>query len=480
MRRFVPLVLLVLSLGVTPPAIAVTGSARVMKATEPSFDRFTNATASYPFFNDHYERMLVYAPYFDDKTSRYGGGWLYSDLYAIYRDGRVDGDLAVQHPDWLLRDANGRPLYINWECSGGVCPQYAADFGHPGFRAHWIARARAALAHGYKGLFIDDVNLDFRISDGSGRDAAPIDPRTGSPMSLAAWRTTMADFLEQIRAELPRVEIVHNAIWFAGRGAAATARQQAAADYVAIERGVNDGGLTRGNGPFGYERLLAFVDEVHALGAAVVFNSYTGDAAGREYNLASAFLVDAGEDLVASSSGTAPDDWWAGYDVALGPARGPRYVWNGLLRRDFARGYVLVNQPQAPTVTVDAGAGFRRVDGTLAGTVSLPPASGMVLTAPAEAPVPPTRTPAPTTPSQSPVASAPKLAPAAATGAKAAPAAARPATSGTGPAVAREPRRRGRRAKRARQRALHLRRTRADRRTHARALARARARHRGS
>jgi hypothetical protein len=64
---------------------------------------------------------------------------------------------------------------------------WAADIGNAGFRAHWIAEAVAVLAHGYRGLYLDYVNMTLEeITDGNGNVTTPIDPRTGQPMTLAA------------------------------------------------------------------------------------------------------------------------------------------------------------------------------------------------------------------------------------------------------------------------------------------------------
>ena len=125
---------------------------------------------------DHYWRMRAYAPYFDSRLSWYGDAWAYQDLYAIY----TDSDVVTRHPDWILKDA-GRPTssYIPFGC-WAASAQYAADFGNPEFRSWWIQDAAEKLAKGYRGLFIDDVNMDFRIGNGSESFTAPRDPRTGA------------------------------------------------------------------------------------------------------------------------------------------------------------------------------------------------------------------------------------------------------------------------------------------------------------
>src|SRR6266567_2837047 len=191
-------------------AVATTaGRVFLVKKTSPAFDRYTDTLngAMQRWMRDHFWRMLVYSPYFDDKTSWYPNGWIYLDSYAIYASPSDGENLADIHPDWILRDTRNFKLYIPWECNPGVhaCPQYAADFSNPRFRQWWVDKATAALARGrYKGLWIDDVNLDWRVSDGDGKPANPIDSSTGRPMTIENWRRYFAEFLEKVRRDLPQ------------------------------------------------------------------------------------------------------------------------------------------------------------------------------------------------------------------------------------------------------------------------------------
>jgi hypothetical protein len=389
-RRALLGVLFTCLLAVLPPAAASAavpaagsdGAVRFVKVTGPEFDRYTNApTAPVPsagttttlsrWMDSKFWRSVVYEPYFDDKTSWYDRGWLYKDSYAIY----ADAPLAGQHPDWILRDAQGNKLYIPWGCSGGTCPQYAADLGDPAYRAWFIAHVKAHVAMGYKGVWLDDVNLDFRIGDGSGAQVAPLDERTGRPMTEDAWRGYVATLTEELRAALPpSVEILHNSIWYAGGTARdahpAVQREIAAADFINLERGVNDDGLTGGTGPWSLNALLRFVDRVHAKGKAVVFDSLDATPAGRAYNLGAYLLVSEGRDGLGLKAMN-PDTWWSQYDVDLGSACGARAAVDGVLRRDFTGGTVLVNEPGAPTRTVALGTTMTDESGSRVASVSL-------------------------------------------------------------------------------------------------------------
>jgi putative glycosyl hydrolase-like family 15 (GHL15) protein len=347
-----------------------------VKIASSGFDRYTTAptATTQQWMRDHYWRMVTFAPYFDTRLRWYPDASVYKDLYAVY-----PGQATITaHPDWVLRDATGAPLYIPYGCGGGTCPQYAGDVGNPAFRAAWIAQAVATVARGYRGLFVDDVNMAMMVSDGTGRHVAPQDPRTGAPMTLADWRDDVATFTEDIRAALPGVEIVHNQVWFfAPVTDPAVERAIAAADLINVERGFNDAGIRGGSGQFGFDTLLGYLDALHARGKGAILQSSA--ISGRDYALAAYFLVATERDGFAHGSRSLPDDWWPGWDVALGAPVGARYAWAGLVRRDFARGLVLVNPPDRAPQTVALVGAWRGLDGQPVTSVTLGAGEGIVL-----------------------------------------------------------------------------------------------------
>ena len=152
-------------------ATSTAGSVNFMRSAEGSFDTFTSnpTTAQQDWMKAHYSRMRAYAPYFDTRLSWSSKAWFYQSAYAIYPGSAVD----VEHPEWILRDAAGNKLYIPFGCSGGKCTQYAADIGNPAFQKWWIDQARVRLGKGYAGIYIDDVNLYRKVSNGLGQAVAP-------------------------------------------------------------------------------------------------------------------------------------------------------------------------------------------------------------------------------------------------------------------------------------------------------------------
>jgi hypothetical protein len=384
MRRAVVLSLLLIGLSAVPASApgAGAGHVRYVKMTSTASDRFTDApTAGLArLMRERFWRIVGFTPYFDARTAWHPGALVYKNLYGIR------ARKAARHPDWLLRDRSGRRLYIPWGCSRGRCAQYAADVANPAFRRAWIKDARRVLARGYRGLYIDDVNLHFAVSDGAGAHVDPVNRRTGAPMTATAWRKHMAAFLTQIRRAMPGAEIHHNAVWFAGREGGVAAgedpyvrAQIRAADTVNLERGIVDSGLTGGAGRWSLAALFDYVDVVHRLHRSVTMDSRAASRANQRYQLAGSLLVSNGTDSL-SDGVSSPRRWWAGYQVRLGAAAGPRRRDDGgLWRRDFASGLVLLLEPGAPPRTVPIPAGICTPGGAPVGSVHLRAATGAVL-----------------------------------------------------------------------------------------------------
>ncbi len=80
------------------------------------------------------------------------------------------------------------------------------------------------------------------------------------------------------------------------------------------------------------------------------------------YGLAGYFLISSGRDALGNNPAGTPEDWWAGYDTDLGEALGGRYdLPNGVIRRDFSGGTVLLNTPDTPDAH---GRARRRLQGS--------------------------------------------------------------------------------------------------------------------
>lgn len=330
---------------------AAEGLTRFYAKHEPWMDKYDSAPENFSFYNEEFTRMQVYSGYWKGtKDDQYRRGWVYKDSYAI----KPSWAIYTQHPEWILKDANGNKLFIPWGCSGGTCPQYAADFGNPAFRSWWIGELQTVLSSNYyKGVWVDDVNMDWRVGNGNGTRVLPIDPRTGTTMTLANWRRYFAEFMEQIDAAFPTYEIAHNAIWYAENSKTDPYIRRAilASDYFNLERGFSDAGIVGGTGRYSFSAYLGWIDYVHSLGKSVVQMEYTTNTTLRDYALAGYLLTNAGKDLISSDHEywVAPGYWWPGWDTDLGTAQSGRYAIPGGWRKDFSCGYVEVMEPPVKT-----------------------------------------------------------------------------------------------------------------------------------
>lgn len=355
------------------------GQINVFVNARSAFDQWSSG-GHWKFFNANYDLMLVYEPYWDSRLRHYDDVIVYDNAYAIY----VSSETAADHPEWILREADGSPVYIPWGCSDG-CPQYAADISNPSYQQNFIDDLADVRDRGYPGLLIDDVNMLWRLGDENGDDAVPIDPNTGEALTLASWQQYLAEFLERIRAEFPEMQIGHNAIWYADSPSfdnPYVERQIAAADIIELERGATDSGLVAGNGKYGFQSFLGFIDRVHRLGGNVVLLDESADSFEEQwFNLAATLLVNDGGDLVSTEqwSVISPDGFWSGFDTDLGDALGLRYLDDGLIRRDFTGGIVLLNEPDRSTVKIALSEPMWLHDGTMVTEVALGEREAVVL-----------------------------------------------------------------------------------------------------
>jgi len=355
---------------------AVTLSAQTNSPGSVNFSVLMPASMNYYFdspswsseqwFQTNMMRMGVFSPYFDASTSWYGNGIIYQDLYGI----QPGTNVFYQHPEWILHDQSGNWLYIPFACSG-ACPSYAGDIANPAFRAWWISQAQAALARGnYRGLWIDDVNMNFNVSDGWGNLVAPMDSNTGSVMTYDAWRSYVNQFLQQIRQAFPNQELTENTVWFAGPSGVQSQDayvQQGirTATNVYLERGIaNDPGMTGGTGPWSVYTFFNYVDLVHSLGPGVTLGEYQVNSWQQQYGLASYYMISNGNDRIGDLS-TTPDNWWSGYTTALGAPLGARSYSNGVFQRSFQNGIVLLGEPNLPATTVSLPGVYTGLDGSI-------------------------------------------------------------------------------------------------------------------
>ena len=172
-------------------------------------------------------------------------------------------------------------------------------------------------------------------------------------------------------------------VWYVAGGPAANtqiAQSMRQADFVNIEFGVDDSGLTGGTGRFSLEKLLEYVDTVHSLGAAVDMGGNGTSNRLLQYTLAGYLLVNDGADLVSANNSQTVTNLWSGWSVDLGDAEA---AWTrsseGLFQRKFTHGLVLLNEPGASSKTITLPSPMKTVTGATVSSVTLAEATAAVL-----------------------------------------------------------------------------------------------------
>lgn len=112
--------------------------------------------ANQQFIHDHVSSLGTYSPNPGDGIAKWFPEALaYVDAYSIYTTVKdasgadIPNPLAAQHPEWILKSASGKPLYIPWgaKSTNGQLPQYAGDFSNSGFCGYQIDLGAAKGGH---------------------------------------------------------------------------------------------------------------------------------------------------------------------------------------------------------------------------------------------------------------------------------------------------------------------------------------------
>lgn len=199
----------------------------------------------------------------------------YIDLLAVYANSQNDPNVRPsiqQDGNMVVRDAKGNPLYLDYACENGTCPQFCADPTNPATAASLKARAAAILEKEFTALYFDDVNPKPVTTDGSGKIVMP------AGVTPYRWMEAVVQLLEDIRLSFPGVQIIHNSSYTSDTPQALIDRMIKAGDLQNIERGLQDPNLNAQT----TAGIIAFWQRVHALGKRVILENYTSKLNGRD------------------------------------------------------------------------------------------------------------------------------------------------------------------------------------------------------
>ena len=246
----------------------------------------------------------------------------------------------------------------------------------PGFRAHWRDSLIRQVEDGdYEAIFLDSASPALL----QGEARSPADPRLsadgvrtntfdelGGRSWIAAWEDWITALDRALSArEIPLIPNV---------GSLVTTWDNT--NYSLAAGAFSEGFLDPG---FSTQDWKAAADQTLALvrrNKIVILQNYlpsANDVARRRFLLASYLLVKGARTYVAYFAAD-PFEWYPEWDLDLGAAHTSAVTmedlsWNGIYRRDFDKGVILVN-PGTSAVQVTLEATFNRVEPVGGGAVS--------------------------------------------------------------------------------------------------------------
>ncbi len=250
----------------------------------------------------------------------------------------LEGDycqLSQQHPDWFLNDINGKSIRYDQS-------QYVfMDPGNPQWQAYFLDKVKGFQSDpGWSGVFLDNV-------DGSLGRFESMHTHLENYADDAEYQQAIISFLKSLYTNYfapsgkplyANIPYLKNAdAWFAYLQYLDGAMLESfAADW--------DHGYLSEEDWLGQ---LDLAEKTQALGKRIILvtQGSVTDQQRMRYGLASFLLVNQGRANFRYSNDEAYRElwWYPQFETDLGQPLGPRYAENDRWRRDFEKGYVLVD-----------------------------------------------------------------------------------------------------------------------------------------
>jgi hypothetical protein len=282
----------------------------------------------------------------------------------------------VHHPEWFLKDTNGRRVrWADWPHA------WQMDVGSASYQRTWARNVASELRRrGWDGVFVDGVARTMQYPwylDGRVLAKYP------GPDDYARATTS---FLSRVgpalrRRNLLAVGNINDAtlpLWRQWLGYLSGASKEW---WTKASRGRGAGMLTDDDWRF-QMRLLQAAQARQKAFVAITYST-ADDLPAMEYARASFLLFERGRRsafAVSTGCGTEPAARYWRADV--GAPRGAPVAANGIWRRKFARGLVVVNPSGTLSLTAALGGTYVKVDGSRVAAIALPPHTGLVLRTP--------------------------------------------------------------------------------------------------
>jgi hypothetical protein len=313
----------------------------------------------------------------------------YVDFYLNSNGNLPYFESLTNTPGWILDNATGGDCL-----QSGFGDRYIGNFTDASFRAAIVGgMVNIVNSTATDGIYIDVAEpLLFDATS-----CTTYESGVNSDTFLAGWANLMAELRTALGANTPLVINTQPHRWdnIIAISATNAATFFSNADLVEIEHGwasVDSAGGGAGTGDWTWDDLTAKIVQMHEYGIGVFTQEYSDPELNQctdmtltmeKYSLAMQFLIQNGQDFYGtfSNDGRECGDTFASvYNTDLGTAVNSYYTWNGLQRRDFLGGTVLINNPGGGTVNNIDLTGYTSIWGEAMGVTSFPEKTGIIIT----------------------------------------------------------------------------------------------------
>lgn len=294
-----------------------------------------------------------------------------------------DWSSVTANESWFLHDPTGHRLHNSqWSWD-------QADVSNPAWRQYWLNSVIANMrAEGSQAVFADSFQSgigSFWYDQSDPRFAGTNAANPAAWPNGDTWTMQLGDLINYMEAGLAATP--EHFLYIPNLGPLVTGWDNT--DYSHVDGAFLEdfgdwgGGYLHGSPgdwSLGMNRALA----LSSAGKVVIMQPYLADAVGtptgqlhREFLMATYLLLKGDRTYLnmMAPGGGVNAEWFPEYGIDLGPALQPvatdvsQYAWNGVYRRDFQKGIVLVN-PGPNTVTLDLGQTYQNVTGNGGGVLT--------------------------------------------------------------------------------------------------------------
>lgn len=259
-----------------------------------------------------------------------------------------------KHEEWFLHDGAGERVRVRVRSYKGRTARYAMNVAHPGYQDYLGEKAAALLKVGYDGIQLDNVETAYSYKEryvGRFVSALPVPEE----MTEEKWYAGEAAMLRRIRAIANEAGFRDREVIFNHIRAGEPDRSM---EYLAEVDGANaESWLDKGVGPEGRWGWRSRVELARRAAKAGKRTNLLCSSSGPNrkealFTFASYLMAVAGERSTfwyGKPYRVENMPWYDFYEIDLGaPAGEMASIENGLYRRDFDEGIVVVNPGGAP------------------------------------------------------------------------------------------------------------------------------------